>query len=135
MIWDQEIFDNFPYNQDRTFFHTFELEDCPAGLSFADEKEAKTFIKKFQEREKGASKETKATPFASTRGQGPAPVTNGKGGVGRSIFGSLLGRSSSGATAPPPAPAGIPAPSDPGCSAAGTTVRRTDTQQRFTFLH
>ena len=120
VIWDQEIYDNFNYNQDRTFFHSFELEDCPAGFSFADEKEAKTFIKKFHEREKNASKETRQTPFASTRGQGPAPVANGKPGVGRSIFGSLLGhRSASGpaaaaaaAAAPPPAtqPSSVPPP-------------------------
>ncbi|KAG0157307.1 hypothetical protein PDIDSM_4492 [Penicillium digitatum] len=100
VIWDQEIYDNFAYNQDRTFFHTFELETCPAGLSFVDEKEAKTFIKKVHEREKHASKETTKTPFASTRGQGPAPVTNGK--VGRSLFGSLLHRSSPAPSAPPP---------------------------------
>ncbi|CAG8229581.1 unnamed protein product [Penicillium olsonii] len=106
VIWDQEIYDNFAYNQDRTFFHTFELEDCPAGLSFVDEKEAKTFIKKMHEREKHASKETTKTPFASSRGQGPAPVANGK--VGRSLFGSLLHRSSPAPSAPPPT---APAPS------------------------
>ncbi|KAJ6168960.1 hypothetical protein N7497_001803 [Penicillium chrysogenum] len=106
VIWDQEIYDNFAYNQDRTFFHTFELEACPAGLSFVDEKEAKTFIKKVHEREKHASKETSKTPFASARGQGPAPVTNGK--VGRSLFGSLLHRSSPAPSAPPPT---APAPS------------------------
>ncbi|CAI7649952.1 unnamed protein product [Penicillium glandicola] len=106
VIWDQEIYDNFAYNQDRTFFHTFELEACPAGLSFVDEKEAKTFIKKVHEREKHASKETTKTPFASPRGQGPAPVTNGK--VGRSLFGSLLHRSSAAPSAPPPT---APAPS------------------------
>ncbi|KAL4747450.1 hypothetical protein BDW72DRAFT_182756 [Aspergillus terricola var. indicus] len=124
VIWDQEIYENFQYNQDRTFFHTFELDDCPAGLSFADEKEAKTFIKKISEREKNASKETRQTPFASTRGQGPIPVANGKShGVGRSIFGSLLGRSSAPThitpaelppaptiqvAPPPPAPAATP---------------------------
>ncbi|KAJ5612177.1 Actin-binding FH2 [Penicillium lagena] len=108
VIWDQEIFDNFSYNQDRTFFHTFELEQCPAGLSFADEKEAKTFIKKVHDREDKASKETKHTPFASSRGQGPAPVTNGK--ASRSLFGSLLHRGHSNASAAPPAPA-APAPS------------------------
>ncbi|KAJ5787811.1 hypothetical protein N7457_002801 [Penicillium paradoxum] len=106
VIWDQEIYDNFAYNQDRTFFHTFELEDCPAGLSFVDEKEAKTFMKKMQEREKHASKETTKTPFASTRGQGPAPVANGK--PGRSLFGSLLHRSSPAPSAPAPI---APAPS------------------------
>ncbi|CAI7605745.1 unnamed protein product [Penicillium crustosum] len=106
VIWDQEIYDNFSYNQDRTFFHTFELEACPAGLSFVDEKEAKTFIKKVHEREKHASKETIKTPFASTRGQGPAPVTNGK--VGRSLFGSLLHRSNPAPSTPAPT---APAPS------------------------
>ncbi|KAJ6124443.1 hypothetical protein N7471_011760 [Penicillium samsonianum] len=106
VIWDQEIYDKFAYNQDRTFFHTFELEACPAGLSFVDEKEAKTFIKKVHEREKHASKETTKTPFASTRGQGPSPVTNGK--VGRSLFGSLLHRSNPAPSAPPPT---APAPS------------------------
>lgn len=118
VIWDQEIYEGFSYNQDRTFFHTFELEECPAGLSFADEKEAKTFIKKMHEREKHASKETRQTPFASTRGQGPAPVANGKG-PGRSLFGSLIHghRSPSGAEsqpAPPPpsSPSHKPSPFD-----------------------
>ena len=27
VIWDQEIYDPFYYNQDRTFFHSFELEE------------------------------------------------------------------------------------------------------------
>ncbi|EON99055.1 putative wasp-like pretein las17p protein [Phaeoacremonium minimum UCRPA7] len=63
VIWDQEIFDTWHYNQDRVFFHTFELEECLAGLSFVDEKEAKQFKKKMDDREKNASKATRATPF------------------------------------------------------------------------
>lgn len=63
VIWDQEIYDTWSYNQDRTFFHTFETEECLAGLSFVDEKEAKTFMKKMNDREKNASKATKANPF------------------------------------------------------------------------
>ncbi|EKD14588.1 WH1 domain-containing protein [Drepanopeziza brunnea f. sp. 'multigermtubi' MB_m1] len=63
VIWDQEIYDTWSYNQDRTFFHTFETEDCLAGLSFADEKEAKQFLKKMNDREKNASKMTKSNPF------------------------------------------------------------------------
>ncbi|KAJ9500448.1 hypothetical protein H2202_004243 [Exophiala xenobiotica] len=70
VIWDQEIYDTFQYNQDRTFFHSFELEQCMAGLSFVDEKEARTFKKKMDEREKNASKHTKAQPFASSAGGG-----------------------------------------------------------------
>ncbi|KIX10641.1 uncharacterized protein Z518_01725 [Rhinocladiella mackenziei CBS 650.93] len=70
VIWDQEIYDTFQYNQDRTFFHSFELEQCMAGLSFVDEREARQFKKKMDEREKNASKHTKAQPFASVAGGG-----------------------------------------------------------------
>lgn len=79
VIWDQEIYEPFYYNQDRTFFHSFELEDCLAGLSFVDEKEAKKFKKKMDDREKEASKATKNTPFQSTDGSGASvPVTQEK---------------------------------------------------------
>ncbi|KAL2419378.1 Proline-rich protein LAS17 [Exophiala dermatitidis] len=74
VIWDQEIYDTFQYNQDRTFFHSFELEQCMAGLSFVDEKEARQFKKKMDEREKNASKHTKAQPFASAAGGGQVYV-------------------------------------------------------------
>ncbi|KAL2368014.1 hypothetical protein, variant [Blastomyces gilchristii SLH14081] len=104
VVWDQEIYDGFSYNQDRTFFHTFELEECLAGLSFADEKEAKTFMKKVLEREKSASKETKTTPFASLRGQGPAPVASNKG-HSRFGLGSLLHVHRHSSAHAPPAPA------------------------------
>ncbi|KAI1436426.1 hypothetical protein GGR50DRAFT_234520 [Xylaria sp. CBS 124048] len=68
VIWDQEIFETWSYNADRTFFHTFELEECWAGLSFVDEKEARQFKKKMDDREKNASKATRNTPFG-----GPIP--------------------------------------------------------------
>ncbi|EXJ80164.1 hypothetical protein A1O1_08306 [Capronia coronata CBS 617.96] len=77
VIWDQEIYDTFQYNQDRTFFHSFELEQCMAGLSFVDEKEARQFKKKMDEREKNASKHTKAQPFASAAGGGQVFVPGG----------------------------------------------------------
>ncbi|KAL2757843.1 hypothetical protein ACRALDRAFT_1079918, partial [Sodiomyces alcalophilus JCM 7366] len=63
VIWDQEIYDIWSYNQDRTYFHSFELEECLAGLSFVDEKEARQFKKKMDDREKNASKATRHTPF------------------------------------------------------------------------
>ncbi|MCJ1228247.1 hypothetical protein MMC12_004908 [Toensbergia leucococca] len=105
VIWDQEIYDPFYYNQDRTFFHSFELEACLAGLSFADEKEAKQFKKKMDDREKNASKGTKATAF---QGSSPMPAgggpTNGKshsrlGGLGSLLHGH---RSSSAPSIPQP---------------------------------
>ncbi|KAI0405562.1 hypothetical protein F4802DRAFT_606817 [Xylaria palmicola] len=69
VIWDQEIFETWSYNADRTFFHTFELEQCWAGLSFIDEKEARQFKKKMDDREKNASKATKSTPFGGATQQ------------------------------------------------------------------
>ncbi|MCJ1233059.1 hypothetical protein MMC14_001013 [Varicellaria rhodocarpa] len=85
VIWDQEIYDTFIYNQDRTFFHSFELETCLAGLSFVDDKEARQFKKKMDEREKNASKSTKATPF---QGNGSVSLPTTEKHHGR--LGSLL---------------------------------------------
>ncbi|OTA93404.1 hypothetical protein M434DRAFT_73245 [Hypoxylon sp. CO27-5] len=95
VIWDQEIFDTWSYNQDRTFFHTFELEECLAGLSFVDEKEAKQFKKKMDDREKNASKATKNTPFGGSSQQ------HHKTGFFGSIFG---GHRHSSAPTPPESP-------------------------------
>ncbi|CAM1502133.1 Fc.00g041170.m01.CDS01 [Cosmosporella sp. VM-42] len=95
VIWDQEIFDTWHYNQDRTFFHTFELEECLAGLSFVDEKEAKQFKKKMDEREKNASRATKSAPF----GGGSQPTHK------HSLLGGLFGhRHSSAPSARSPTP-------------------------------
>ena len=58
VIWDQELYANFEYNQDRTFFHTFEIEECLAGLLFEDLNEAAHFLKRVQKREKYGSKKT-----------------------------------------------------------------------------
>ncbi|KYK59785.1 hypothetical protein DCS_00919 [Drechmeria coniospora] len=81
VVWDQEIFDSWAYNQDRTFFHTFELEDCLAGLSFVDEKEAKQFKKKMDEREKNASRATRSTPFGGSGGAQPTHKHSLLGGL------------------------------------------------------
>ncbi|KAL8732359.1 MAG: hypothetical protein Q9166_002757 [cf. Caloplaca sp. 2 TL-2023] len=115
VIWDQEIYDPFYYNQDRTFFHSFELEECLGGLSFVDEKEAKTFKKKMDEREKNASKSTRATPFQGLGLQ--ASVSSHTNGKSHSRFGGLSGllhgqRSSSAPhiSQPPPPPPSIPPP-------------------------
>jgi Wiskott-Aldrich syndrome protein len=46
VLWDQELWRGFQYNQDRTFFHSFEMEGILGGLSFAEESEAQGFHKK-----------------------------------------------------------------------------------------
>lgn len=96
VIWDQEIYDTWSYNQDRVFFHTFELEDCLAGLSFVDEKEAKQFIKKMNDREKNASKATQRTPFGGSTGS-----THHKS---HGLLGGLFGHRHSSAPSPPESP-------------------------------
>ncbi|CUM66707.1 uncharacterized protein PRCAT00004385001 [Priceomyces carsonii] len=58
VIWDQEIYIDFDYNQDRTFFHSFELEECLAGLLFEDTSEATHFHKRVAGRKKHGSKHT-----------------------------------------------------------------------------
>ncbi|QIX00674.1 hypothetical protein AMS68_006191 [Peltaster fructicola] len=110
VIWDQEIYDTFQYNQDRTFFHSFELEDCMAGLSFADEKEAKQFKKKMDERESNAHKNTRSRPFSNTlsglpsASQQPQTASSGKSRFG---FSKLFGGHHSPAS-PAPAQSIIP---------------------------
>ncbi|EDO18191.1 hypothetical protein Kpol_543p20 [Vanderwaltozyma polyspora DSM 70294] len=58
VLWDQELYVNFDYSQDRTFFHTFEIEECYAGLMFEDIAEASHFLKRVQKRERYGSKKT-----------------------------------------------------------------------------
>jgi len=98
VIWDQEIYDTWNYNQDRVFFHTFELEECLAGLSFVDEKEAKQFKKKMEDREKNADKLTRAQPFGGAGAAG--------GGHKHSLLGGFFGHRHSSAPTPPESPRG-----------------------------
>lgn len=58
VLWDHELYVNFDYYQDRTFFHSFEIEGCYAGLLFEDLNEAAHFLKRVHKREKYASKKT-----------------------------------------------------------------------------
>lgn len=71
ILWDQELYDGFHYNQDRTFFHSFELPECMGAFSFAEEREAGNFFAKVESRQK--------------------KVPSGKGGIGRKMRG-LFGK-------------------------------------------
>ncbi|KAI7880394.1 WH1-domain-containing protein [Lichtheimia hyalospora FSU 10163] len=51
VLWEQELFEGFEYVNDKPFFHTFETDDCLAGLLFVDEGEAETFYKKVMHRD------------------------------------------------------------------------------------
>lgn len=58
VLWDQELYVDFDYHQDRKFFHTFEIEDCLVGLLFEDTSDAAHFYKRVTNRKKYASKDT-----------------------------------------------------------------------------
>lgn len=58
VIWDQELYVDFEYYQDRKFFHTFEIEDCMVGLLFEDTNDATHFHKRVTGRQKHGSKHT-----------------------------------------------------------------------------
>ena len=125
VIWDQEIYDTFQYNQDRTFFHSFELEQCMAALSFVDEKEARQFKKKMDEREKNASKTTKATSFGSAAGGAQVAQVNGGGGghhKSHGLLGGLFGRNRNTSNPSTPAPQPIHIAPQPVYSSVPTGV-------------
>lgn len=58
VIWDQELCVNFEYHKDRTFFHSFEMDNFTAGLLFEDTSEANHFFKRVSSKEKYGSKQT-----------------------------------------------------------------------------
>lgn len=82
VLWDQELYVNFEYNQDRVFFHSFEIEDCCVGLLFEDKHEASRFYKKVISREKHGSKLTVNNKNAiALKKKLPDPESSGKVGL------------------------------------------------------
>lgn len=61
VIWEHELYEGFQYNQDRTFFHSFEGDDCLVGFSFADESEANDLFKKVSNRSKYAKSKSSSS--------------------------------------------------------------------------
>ncbi|KAG0680619.1 hypothetical protein C6P40_003137 [Pichia californica] len=58
VLWDQELWVDFQYSQDRLFFHSFEIEDYSIGFLFEDKSEAQHFFKRVSNRQKHGSKLT-----------------------------------------------------------------------------
>ncbi|KAH3671204.1 hypothetical protein WICMUC_004721 [Wickerhamomyces mucosus] len=76
VLWDQELYIDFKYNQDRSFFHSFETEDCLMGLLFDDTNDASHFFKRVSTREKHGSKKTvqnKAAIALKKKPEAPKP--------------------------------------------------------------
>ncbi|SPO46766.1 related to Neural Wiskott-Aldrich syndrome protein [Moesziomyces antarcticus] len=67
VIWEHELYDGFQYNQDRTFFHSFEGDSCLIGFSFADESEANELFKKVSNRSKYAKSKSSSSSSSSKK--------------------------------------------------------------------
>ncbi|GAO47858.1 hypothetical protein G7K_2054-t1 [Saitoella complicata NRRL Y-17804] len=81
VVWDQELYDGFQYFQDRTFFHSFELERFMAGLSFTSDSDAAVFFRKVNEREKSAestSNRLSLLPSSSSPSSSPSKANKRK---------------------------------------------------------
>ncbi|CAH0050693.1 unnamed protein product [Clonostachys solani] len=66
VIWEMQVPEEWQYSATKPLLHTFEMGGIVYGCSFADEKEAKLFLKKMDGREDSAPKKTKLTPFSYT---------------------------------------------------------------------
>ncbi|OUT22516.1 hypothetical protein CAS74_002255 [Pichia kudriavzevii] len=58
ILWDQEIYVDFQYTQDRKFFHSFEIDNAQIGFLFDSISNAQHFYKRVTTREKHASTTT-----------------------------------------------------------------------------
>jgi Wiskott-Aldrich syndrome protein len=91
IIWEQEVYKDFQYLQERPFFHTFATDNCMVGLSFADDHEALAFYSKVVSRE-NLQVQRKQKASAATAPAKPsvtaAPVSSA------SLAGGTLGRTS-----------------------------------------
>ncbi|KAF9997187.1 hypothetical protein BGZ80_007061, partial [Entomortierella chlamydospora] len=85
VVWEQELYEDFIYTQDKPFFHTFHADNYVAGFSFADELEADVFYGKVNGR--ANLKPFKPVPTAGAlaksgktgaQGRNKIPIHNGK---------------------------------------------------------
>ncbi|TKY89830.1 hypothetical protein EX895_001127 [Sporisorium graminicola] len=84
VIWEHEFYEGFQYNQDRTFFHSFEGDECLIGFSFADEGEANDLFKKVNNRSKYAK--SKSSSSSSKKKKAPSG-----GKIDKSMIGAPSG--------------------------------------------
>lgn len=99
----QEIYENFGYEAPREFFHSFEMDDCVAGLSFADASDAKAFYQAVRGTNAPTTGLPQRPPPPATRPPPPA--------YGHSLPPTPPAPSNPAPT--PPAPYSQPAPASP----------------------
>eukprot|EP00158_Paraphelidium_tribonemae_P004452 Partr_v1_DN26763_c0_g1_i4_m8766 putative wiskott-Aldrich len=93
VVWEQEVFRDFKYYQEKPFFHSFHTDLCTAGLSFADENEALAFYTKVQGRD-NLRVQSRASPSTSVE----SPARNNAPSSSAGFFGSGSGVSNTSAT-------------------------------------
>ena len=82
LVWEQELYNEMIYNSRQSWFHSFEAENEMAGISFANENEARAFqeavrfrLNKIQNREKRRSMRVEQQTTAPTPVHAMEPIT------------------------------------------------------------
>lgn len=76
VLWDQELWVDFQYSQDRLFFHSFEIDDYSIGFLFDDKSDAQHFFKRVINRNKHGSKLTVQNNNAVEARKKPEQLSN-----------------------------------------------------------
>ncbi|CAG8659105.1 1289_t:CDS:10, partial [Ambispora leptoticha] len=92
VIWEQELYQDFQYNNDTPFFHTFATDEYVAAFSFADENEATTFHKKVINREKINAKAKSSKKENENKGFFGGGTTKKKKGKKNKVDKALIGQ-------------------------------------------
>ncbi|XP_076807530.1 actin nucleation-promoting factor WAS-like isoform X4 [Clavelina lepadiformis] len=74
LVWEQELYNQFRYSSPRPYFHTFDAENCRAGLNFASEKEALKFKQVVEEKIKQKQEKRTAKRSSSMRSPTASPL-------------------------------------------------------------
>ncbi|KAL9548056.1 hypothetical protein MBANPS3_005869 [Mucor bainieri] len=77
VIWEQELYVGFHYARDCPFLHSFETDDCLAGIQFVDPGEADVFYDKVLNRDSIKLKDSRSTQKSNDVGR--VRFTPGKG--------------------------------------------------------
>ncbi|KAI5478643.1 actin regulatory protein [Pseudohyphozyma bogoriensis] len=94
VIWSHEVTEEMGYFQDRTFFHTFQSDECMIGLVFSSESEASELFKKVSMRHKYAKKAGTSTASSSSNNKKQSSSSGSKkkkGGIDKSMIGKPTG--------------------------------------------
>ncbi|VUC33952.1 unnamed protein product [Clonostachys rosea] len=90
VIWEMQVPEEWRYSATKPLLHTFEMDRRVYGCSFADEKEARMFLRKMEGREQLVCKKSKSTPFLSYAGDSRFSILDAYDSNWRPNFGDEL---------------------------------------------